>query len=469
MSNTTSYYSLTDALIGLELLSEVGEVVSEDDLCSLILHNHARVKGADETDLPSNHRLPGLRAALQCLRNKHGIHNPIQGLLPCILQQAQELNRLFPEGHIPTLPRGRAKSISLSAAQVLCLLANAALCNLGRIPLPELTSEQKQSLRETMPHYGSLSPYLWYQSETRVACERTSALWLYLHAATDRTRGVDVDRIITFQRATKLPPLPKTSTRPKISVDFVHQQGIEAVKMSPTKHDFHARMDFANATLHVGALWPTATQEEILFSAYPECLVGVLFCETMASTDAIIISNVKRYIVSTGFAERYRVEGLVPQDSSSPRDEKACIVAVDASIPETLAEQLQPSLINRDVSKAAIAWTASAKDTIVTGNWGSGAFGGNIYAKFLHQYLAACRCSIHQRGTLQLIYCLVGTNNAIEEQNMRHLEEWVSVVYAQGGEAAVVSKLEALTRDGNEQDDWSLQERLLQLPAKFTH
>ena len=66
-------------------------------------------------------------------------------------------------------------------------------------------------------------------------------------------------------------------------------------------------------------------------------------------------------------------------------------------------------------------------------------------------------------------YCLVGMNSTIEEQNMRRLEKWSNRVYSQGGEAAVIARLLALTRDGNEQDDWSLEKRLLQLPGKGEH
>ena len=463
------YYSLKDAFDGIEHLSR-STVASESDLCSLVLQNHARVKGADEMALPISHRLPGLRASLQSLRDEHGI--PIQDLIPRILQHAQKLHRVFPDGRIATLPRGQAKSVSLTAAQISCLLANSALCNLGRIPLPKLTVEQKQALRETIPQYGSLSPHLWYQSGSRVARERITALLLYLHAVTDPTQErYYATRIITFRRATKSHTLSWTThdsvyghVAKQISVEFIHKQGIEAVKILPTTS--HARMDFANATLHVGALWPTATQEEILFSAYPECLVGVLFCETMADTDAIIISNVNRFIESEGFAEMYRVKGLVSHaEGTVCENETTCIVAVDAAIPETLREQLQQPLLNRDVGKAATAWAASGKRVIVTGNWGSGAFGGNIYAKFLHQYLAACRSSIAQAGeTIQLKYCLISESEAIE-QNIRRLKEWACAVYTEGGESAVMERLEALARDGEDQDDWSLEGRLLQLSA----
>lgn len=464
--STILYYSLEGAAGAMSGLRHFPKsaVLSEDDLCSVIIHNHSRVRGADEMVLPKDHLLPGLRTALQSLRDDHSI-DAMGDLVPRILRHAHDLKRLFPDGHIATLPRGQAKSTSLTAAQVSCLIANAGLCNMSRIPLPELTLEQKESLRETIPHYGSLSPHLWYQSETRVACERTTALLLYLHVATDPTRGKDADRIITFQRATALPPVMnfRKATKANVSVEYVHQLGIETVKLPPGTS--HALMDFANATLHVGALWPTATQEEILFSAYPECLVGVLFCETMADTDGIVISNVRHYIESYGYAERYRVRGLTSsaQESDSGNG-TSCIVAADAAIPETLREQLQPSLIQRDVGKATTAWAASGKSVIVTGNWGSGAFGGNAYAKFLHQYLAACRCSIQKEGEmLQLQYCLVGNDSSVREQNMRRLEEWVRALYIQQGEAAVVARLEALTKD--EHDDWSLEEQLLKLSA----
>ena len=40
-------------------------------------------------------------------------------------------------------------------------------------------------------------------------------------------------------------------------------------------------VDFANEQLHVGDIWPTATQEELLFSLYPQLFPAILISETM--------------------------------------------------------------------------------------------------------------------------------------------------------------------------------------------
>jgi hypothetical protein len=57
------------------------------------------------------------------------------------------------------------------------------------------------------------------------------------------------------------------------------------------------------------AVWPCATQEELLFSLYPECSAGILFCETMQPNEAIQIGNVRPYCTSTGFQDTFRVMG----------------------------------------------------------------------------------------------------------------------------------------------------------------
>ena len=61
-----------------------------------------------------------------------------------------------------------------------------------------------------------------------------------------------------------------------------------------------------------GAVWPSATQEEVLFSARPEAMAGIAACATMAEDEAILISGANRHgwwINRRGFDWRKGREG----------------------------------------------------------------------------------------------------------------------------------------------------------------
>lgn len=86
------------------------------------------------------------------------------------------------------------------------------------------------------------------------------------------------------------------------------------------------------------------------------------------------------------------------------------IIAMDAAVPDTLAEQCSGWVRDRDILKALCGFDGLSTPStggcfVATGNWGCGAFGGNPYAKFIHQVLAASLARV------SLVYCLVGDDS----------------------------------------------------------
>jgi poly(ADP-ribose) glycohydrolase len=272
-------------------------------------------------------------------------------------------------------------------------MCNAFLCNLARLPLP--TVENPSALVRTIPHYGSLSWYWVYQSSTKTGAERVKGLLIYLQQV---LLGMEQSKLaehaITFRRIQFLSQSPPSSlerivaallraygNQPLASVVFSNQ-GIEVQQQAT------ALVDFANEDLHVGAVWPCATQEEVLFSAFPECFAGILFCETMQDAEAIQIVGVRKFCKCRGFQETFCVDG--PEDESSSAAKT--IIAMDAvAQPDTLAEQCSGWVRDRDILKAVCGFDGLEESgtVVATGNWGCGAFGGNPHAKFIHQLLAA--------------------------------------------------------------------------------
>jgi poly(ADP-ribose) glycohydrolase len=170
--------------------------------------------------------------------------------------------------------------------------------------------------------------------------------------------------------------------------------------------------DFANKMLGGGVIGRGCVQEEIRFAINPEMFLARLVCEQLLPTEVVYMAGTRQYSKYRGYADSFEFAGRCPPPtravvkvpSSAPRPEAmhdVAIVALDATNynqwnlkPE---HQYFPQWVQRDIGKAAIAFSGSqlsahpavSKGPVVTGNWGCGAFGGDLELKFLQQLCAA--------------------------------------------------------------------------------
>jgi len=163
-------------------------------------------------------------------------------------------------------------------------------------------------------------------------------------------------------------------------------------------------VDFANKYIGGGALSGGCVQEEILFAAEPEATVSMLFMEVMDDDDAIGIFNTIQYSNYTGYGYSFEFkESAIPEDLSKIKKHK--IIAIDA-IPclsyYNYSKQNKDE-IKRDIHKAYVGFNIikldseqNVEQTIATGNWGCGCFGGNHILKFFQQWLAATLAGIQR-------------------------------------------------------------------------
>jgi poly(ADP-ribose) glycohydrolase len=72
---------------------------------------------------------------------------------------------------------------------------------------------------------------------------------------------------------------------------------------------------------------------------------------------------------------------------------------------QTDISQFEIEQINRELLKAYVGFsqTGNKDSKIITGNWGCGVFNGDLYLKFIIQWIA---CSLVNR---KLIYCPFGS------------------------------------------------------------
>lgn len=165
-----------------------------------------------------------------------------------------------------------------------------------------------------------------------------------------------------------------------------------------------AIVDFANANLHIHSIIPSVTQEELLFSVCSECFLGLaLFPKTLGDEDVIVFRNVWNHASYSGYDTGFRFTGPLPDTQR-----KKTIIAMDA------CEADQFGCVWRDLFKAYVGFGAVADNTISTGNWGCGAFGGDVHLKFLQQVLAA-----QWAGKFTLHYSTFG--NALQAEEFTRL------------------------------------------------
>ncbi|KAI6185438.1 CBN-UNC-1 protein [Aphelenchoides besseyi] len=152
-----------------------------------------------------------------------------------------------------------------------------------------------------------------------------------------------------------------------------------------------AHVDFANKLIGGGVFSQGCLQEEIRFLISPECLISCLLCEMLNDNEAILILGAQRFSFYEGYGNTFKYVGGYRNRFKLPRTllghHPTEIIAIDALPFEAgkQHEQFYANKINRELKKAFIGFAIKTPNTrcqsIATGNWGCGAFGGNLELK----------------------------------------------------------------------------------------
>jgi len=188
-----------------------------------------------------------------------------------------------------------------------------------------------------------------------------------------------MSQVVSFERrANVLEPSIFVKDEPLLSTEtdiFVHDKAMESSKAGTF-------VDFANSQLHIGRIIPSLTQEEILFSCCPELFIGLLFVETLADNEVLVIKNVVRFSEYSGYMRTFNFLGFYDVNGAQRCSN---ILVMDA----VFEKHFDSQNILRDINKAFLGFSACGTPTISTGQWGCGIFGGDPTLKFIQQVLAA--------------------------------------------------------------------------------
>ncbi|KAI5067631.1 hypothetical protein GOP47_0018159 [Adiantum capillus-veneris] len=240
-----------------------------------------------------------------------------------------------------------------------------------------------------MAQFGDISFMGLYTSSRELAKERLLCLLAYFALAL-HFQPQELEEEVCFERhvlsESDTPNWTALNLRINVNHIRVHTQSMENT-------DGRCIMDFANKALHIHKIIPSATQEEVLFSACPEAFPGILFCDVLKDREVIVIRNVRRFVEYKGYGSTFKFEGLYPGVRFHD------IIAADA----TNTMHFTRPMNERDLNKAYLAFIAAASTSssssfsatkISTSHWGCGAFHGDKHHKFLQQVCASALAGV---------------------------------------------------------------------------
>ncbi|KAJ3117528.1 hypothetical protein HK100_000808 [Physocladia obscura] len=222
-----------------------------------------------------------------------------------------------------------------------------------------------------------------------------------------RTNGIrNIPRVITVTRKSSISYTSSSAWSQCVSPLLLASQ-VNFLSGSMEQSDSENFVDFANKYLHIHSIIPSATQEEILFSCAPELFVAMALCRVMRDDEVLVIHGVRRYSKYTGYQYSFRFDGLLEDDDdqNSSNDAKIFnVLALDA----TMYNHFKVNVgVVRDLNKAVLAF--SGCESVVTGHWGCGAFGGERTHKFIQQWIAASVA-----GITRLDYSVFGNDDLVQ-------------------------------------------------------
>ncbi|TGZ76124.1 hypothetical protein CRM22_000007 [Opisthorchis felineus] len=295
---------------------------------------------------------------------------------------------------IPLMRSGCEMSFTFSQLQIASLLANAFFCT---FPRRNSRGRNAEFARFPFVNFSRLfsGPQNRYSLSRGYNCQREKIRCL-LHYFHRVTQTVPTGTVTYTRRClgSLVPDWAKsTRTFDQLRIHINSQSTIEEAGVNTLQ------VDFANKFLGGGVLSSGCVQEEIMFVLRPELLATCLFVECLGDDEAVLIEGAETYSRSSGYADTFKWTGDFSESQSGmERDEwhrwKTTVVAIDATYFSSPKAQFTPEMIQRELNKAYCGFTddlapgRKLPSVVATGNWGCGAFRGNVDLKALIQMMA---------------------------------------------------------------------------------
>lgn len=177
----------------------------------------------------------------------------------------------------------------------------------------------------------------------------------------------------------------------KINKELIEKVKIHLLSMMEEKESII--VNFANKYLGGGCMNRGSVQEEILLLICPEILVARAFVKKMNNIQSISMSGFEQFSDYTGYGGSLKFKGDYHDNRIYENNTfKSLMIAVDAlPIFQLKCDQFNFIVSFREFIKFITGLQGNADlklNSCSTGKWGCGVFGGNVYIKFLIQFLA---------------------------------------------------------------------------------
>ncbi|ELU08701.1 hypothetical protein CAPTEDRAFT_227402 [Capitella teleta] len=372
------------------------------DLENAILHYNSLNK--DKWDLY------GLRYFIESIKPKERSQF-FDNVLPFMKKLVLDSQKIITEPP-RLLKKGKVMSVTMSQEQAACLLANAFFCTFP------YRSRRKDEY-SNFPEMNFVNLFAPYQQDRKF--EKLKCLFYYFKARNEKTA---TNSCITFRRQVLKDPIEweyLDSPLKKLHVSAVGNIEDDGEGM--------LQVDFANKYVGGGVLGRGLVQEEIRFIICPEMIVSRLLTEELDDNECLLMTGCQRYSDYAGYSDSFKCLG--PYEDKTLRDENGQllteVVAIDALVARSFINQFNVRHLNRELNKAYCGFMNphipdENKSAVATGNWGCGAFGGDVYVKALIQLMAA---SAAKRS---VCYFTFGDSRLMEALHKMHELLWENKV-----------------------------------------
>ena len=285
---------------------------------------------------------------------------------------------------LPLLTAGTSHSITLSQQQVAIILINAFFCT-----FPRRNATKAGAEFSNYPYINFNTLYGECPRRPAAHLEKLKCLMCYF----SRIVNFTPTGLITFSRRCLLPeqvPAWRDSGKRVTNLHVTSRGTIEAEGAGMLQ------VDFANKFVGGGVLTSGLVQEEIRFTVCPELIASTLFTEVLHDNEVAVVVGAEQFSNYEGYSDTFTFTGrhhdTTGLDSSGRRE--TSVVAMDAARVTRHEAQFQQSSLDRELNKAFLGFSSELAapgqlQAVATGNWGCGAFGGDVKLKFIIQLLAA--------------------------------------------------------------------------------
>ena len=352
-------------------------IKSSQDLEEAIISYNLRYRGSSDWSFSSLHKLFGEEFS------EEESNNFFQSTLPKMVELLVSSPQIL-TSPLPLLTSGTSQSITMSQHQVSCLLVNAFFCT-----YPRRNSTKAGSEFSNYPNINFNTLYGACHRRQEAHLEKLKCLLCYF----SRIINFPPSGLVTFTRKYLSPENFPNWTNSDKSMANIH---LSSEGMIETEGAGMLQVDFANKFIGGGVLSSGLVQEEIRFTVCPEMIASLLFTEVMTDNEVMVITGAEQFSNYSGYSDSFVFAGRhhdkTELDSTGRRE--TSVVAMDAIRVTNHHNQFRQNNIERELNKAFVGFSSNLRinerlQAVATGNWGCGAFGGDLRLKFLIQLMAA--------------------------------------------------------------------------------